>query len=232
MSKLRKIRTQAGRLTMGERRRRIKASGAAPGEVIILDVSDRKLSKRQRRRGLTTNAVDVDFAVETQFSVDMDVRKLVNFLRIAIGIHLRESMLKGESPDGFGLHPKPRPSTLDRNPGRPNILGVLTGETAKNWYIGTIGGGSFTARAKITPAQVGGLGTDSEGVFVAGQGRDAAMAYMASRGVRFMTVEGDVAELVKQVTEQWLQAAVPSSGDGVKTPGRINPRGGSLAGFA
>jgi hypothetical protein len=197
-----RLRTKSGRLSTKERRRRIAASGAKPGEVVILDVT------RRRERGVRRrNAISVDMAVETQWAADLDVRKLLHELRIVLAEHYRASLLAGQRADGRGpLPPLKRDSSRSR--------GVLTGEMANRWGLSKITGGPFRASTKLRPFE--------------GGERAPMIARELRRGVDYQSVEGVVPQLIAQVVQDWLRRAVPSDGDGVGTPATAETQGGEL----
>lgn len=194
-------RTRSGRLKVAERRRRLQEADQGDGRTIILDVSRRR-SRGQRSRG----SWHVDLAVSTQFSVDLDVRKLVHRIRIELAEHYRASLLAGRTPDG-----KPLPK-LKREPGRD--WGVESGFLAENWLVFPIRGGPFAASATLKPN-----GRD---------GRSHMINRNLRRGIDLQSVRGEAAEVIRRTTDAWLQGAVPASGDGVGTPARVPKGGGTL----
>lgn len=189
----RSIRTKGGRLKTAERRRRIRSAGAKPGEVVLLDVT------RKRERGQRTrNAILVDFVVETQWSVDLDIRKFLHEVRINLAEHYRNALLSGMRADGKGPLP---PLKRDRE-GRTR--GVKSGEMAEKWGIGPVVGGPFRASVKLRPFD---------------GGEHAPMiSRELRRGVDYQSVEGDAAKVIQDTLQDWIRRAVPASGDGVATP--------------
>jgi hypothetical protein len=193
----RSIRRKSGKLRVGERRRRIR--NAKPGEVVLLEVANRRTGKFGRGRA-AQNSIEINLGVEQQWAADTDVRKLLHVLRIALGEHYRDSLLAGQKADGFGPLPP-----LKRDKGRTR--GVLTGELAKRWGIGAITGGPFQARVKLRP-------------YAAGE-RNVVITRELQRGNDYQSIEGAAAEVIQQVVAAWLEAAVPTGGDGVATPASV-----------
>ena len=195
-------RLRSGRLKVGERRRRIQEAGAKPGEVIILD-------RHERRRGgeRVRGAWQVDLQVQTQFSADIDVRKLVHFVRLALAEHFRASLLAGQRPNGGSL-----PALKDTEVGRS--FGVDTGFLAEHWLLLPVRGGPFAASAVLKP--------NGEG------GRGFMIDRNLRRGIDFQSIDGAAAEVIRRTTEEWLRAAIPSDGDGVATPATVPTSGGTL----
>lgn len=169
---------------------------------MILDRSERRRGG-QRQRG----AWQVDLHVQTQFSVDIDVRKLVHFVRLALAEHFRASLLAGKRPGGGSL-----PSLKDPDGGRS--FGVDSGFLAENWLVLPVRGGPFAASARLKPN-----GADGRGYMIDRNLR---------RGIDFQAIDGDAAEVIRRTTEEWLAAAVPADGDGVATPARVPMGGGTL----
>ena len=93
MARRRRTRLRSGRLKASERRRRLNAANPPPGGVVILDVT-----RRNRRGRRTRDSWSVDLAVRTQFSADLDVRKLAHAIRMELAEHYRASLLQGRRP--------------------------------------------------------------------------------------------------------------------------------------
>jgi hypothetical protein len=202
MRAARGTRMRSGRLKTSERKRRLNAANPKPGEVVILDHSRRSF-RGQRSRG----SWNVDLAVRTQCSVDMDVRKLVHAIRVNLGLHFRAALLGGQKADGKGSLPRLKG-------GESRAWGVESGFLANNWSIGPIRGGSFAATCVIQPN-----GAD---------GRSFMISRNLARGVDLQAIDGAAAEVIRRTTEEWLRVAAPADGDGVATPARIPTRGGTL----
>jgi hypothetical protein len=198
----RAIRTKGGRLKTSVRRRRIRAAGAKPGEVVLLDVT------RKRTKGVRgKNSILIDMVVETQWAADLDVRKLLHEIRVNLAEHYQAALLSGMKPDGSGPHPP-----LKRDKGRKR--GVLTGEMAKRWGLGKITGGPFRASTKIRP-------------FDSGE-RAPMLARELKRGNDFQAITGTAAKVIQETVAAWVRDAIPASGDGVGTPESVPQQGGEL----
>lgn len=207
-----RIRTKSGRLTAGERRRRLSSTSLRPGEVIILDRSRRVV--KGKRSG---NAMQAELRVGHTFGIDTDVRKLLHVARVDLGEHYRESLLGGQRPSGAGDLPELKPKTLERNPGRPNAFGVLSGTMARRWLLLKIRGGPLAASTRIKPN-----GED---------GRSFAINKWLKRGVDLQSIDGEAAEVIRAAIERFLHQAVPTVGDGVGTPATVPHSGGELPSF-
>ncbi len=195
---------------MGERRRRLNAAAPKPGEVVILDHSRRRSGGKRSRASW-----QVELAVQTQFSADLDVRKLVHFVRMQLALHYRNSLLAGKRPGGGELPELKKRGEKTRGIARQ--WGVQSGFMAENWLIFPVRGGPFAARALLKP-----------------NGRDGR-SYMINnnlrRGIDLQAIDGAAAEVIRSTTEEWLRAAVPADGDGVGTPTRVPLGGGTLKGM-
>jgi hypothetical protein len=207
-----KIRGSTGRLMAGERRRRINAASPKPGEVVILDQS-RRASKGERSRG----AMQVELRVETQFSVDLDVRKLVDRIRVDLASSFTDDLLAHQKADGKGQLPVLSEKTLalEKSKGRTrskDSFGERSGWMAQHWLLLPMRGGPYQASCVIKPN--------------GSQGRSFMINSQLQRGIDFQSVTGSKAELIKEITAEWLRGAVPSSGDGVATPASADTRCG------
>lgn len=200
-----RIRTKSGTLTVAERRRRIRAASPRPGEIVLLDQHTRRTKGKQNR-----NSIRIDFHVPVQWAVDIDVRKLVHELRVALAEHYSRSLLAGQRADGTG--PLPR---LAKKSEQDRTYGVKSGEMARHWMMGAITGGPMRARCRIKPW--------------GGGGRAAMINRALEDDVDFQAVDGVVSELIDDVVMNWLRRAVPSSGDGVATPVSVPLRAGKLS---
>jgi len=194
-------RLRSGRLKKGERARRLNAAAPKPGEVVILDHSRRKKGGRRSR-----SSWQVELAVQTQFSADLDVRKLVHVVRMALAEHFRASLLAGRKADGGKLPPLKRDSARQ--------WGVESGFMAENWLVFPVRGGSFAASALLKPN-----GRD---------GRSFMINKNLRRGIDLQAIDGTAAEVIRATTQDWLRAAVPAGADGVATPARVPLSGGTL----
>lgn len=167
------------------------------------------VSRRHRRGRRSRDAWQVDLVVRAQFSVDLDVRKLVHVIRMQLAEHYRASLLQGRRPDGS---PLPQLKRGDVRGGRR--WGVDSGWMAENWLVFPIRGGPFRASARLKP-----------------NGRDGR-SYMINnnlrRGIDLQSVRGSAAEVIRETTDRWLADAVPAGGDGVATPTRVPTTGGLL----
>ncbi len=163
-------------------------------------------SRRRTRGRRSRNSWQVDLAVQTQFSADIDVRKLVHVVRMALAEHYRASLLAGRQPGGKAL------PALKREPARQ--WGVESGFMAENWLVFPIRGGPFAASARLKPN-----GRD---------GRSFMINNNLRRGIDLQAIDGAAAEVIRATTEAWLRAAVPAGGDGVATPAKVPLSGGTL----
>lgn len=202
-------RLKSGRLKKGERRRRLNAAAPRPGEVVILDRSRRR-TRGRRSRG----SWQVELAVQTQFSADLDVRKLVHVVRLALAEHFRASLLSGRQADGSGALPELKAGEGRKRFGVARAWGVDSGFMAENWLIFPIRGGPFAASALLKPN-----GRD---------GRSFMINNNLRRGIDLQAIDGAAAEVIRATTEVWLRDAIPNSGDGVATPARVPLAGGTL----
>ncbi len=170
---------------------------------------------RRRRRGKRSRAsIQIELATRTQFSVDLDVRKLLHELRIAVADHYRAALIAGQRADGRGPLPALASGAAGREFGVTRRYGVESGFMAENWLVFGIRGGPFRAAVTLKPNGAGGRGN---------------MINAALRnGVDFQSIEGDVAQIIQRTTQDWMQNAVPSGGDGVSTPPRTRLGGGTL----
>lgn len=212
-----KIRGSTGKLLASEKRRRVNAKSPKPGEVVILDES-RRVKKGQRSR----NSMQVELVVQAQFSVDLDVRKLNHAIRIGLASSFRDDLLAHESADGKGHLPQLSEKTiaLERAKGRtrsPNSFGERSGWMAQHWVLLPIRGGPFAASCTIKPNGAG--------------GRNFMINSQLQKGIDFQSVVGPKAELIQKIVGEWLQGAVPASGDGVATPATADTKGGELPQF-
>jgi hypothetical protein len=207
-----RIRTKSGRLTAGERRRRVSAANLQPGEVIILDRS-RRVVKGVRSK----NSLTAELRVGVQFAVDTDVRKLLHATRVALAEHFQAKLRAGERPDGRGELPHLKARTLARNPGRPDRFGVLTGEMARRWLLLKITGGPLRASTRMKPW--------------GGDGRNFMINKLLARGVDFQSIDGEAAEVIRQALEDFIRHAAPTEGEGVATPVSVPHAGGELPTF-
>lgn len=199
----RAIRTRAGRLRQGERRRRLRAAALAPGEIILLDTT------RARRKGTRLrNSISLEFASTVQWAADLDIRKFIAMWRLALAEYFSASLLHGQRPDGSGPLPQ-----LERESERNRSYAVKTGFMAANWNIHRITGGPFRARTVVKPNG-------------AGQRADVIRRALAD-GVDFQAVTGPAADITREVLRQWLAMAVGTV-DGVATPERVTTEGGTL----
>ena len=85
----RAIRTKSGRLRRGVARRRIDAAG--PGEVVVLDRGRRMVKRADGSRVRSRNSFTLDFAVVSPLAFDLDVRKLVDELRVNLAEHYSDA---------------------------------------------------------------------------------------------------------------------------------------------
>lgn len=206
----RRTRSKAtGRLLRSERRRRIAKATTRPGEIVLIDKSVRK-----KKGQATRNSIQIEWHVETQWSVDLDVRKAVHEWRLALARHYRDQLLAGLKADGKGALPP-----LRRKQGREgDTYAVDSGWMAQNWLVGPIRGGPSNARCTLKPNGRG--------------GRAEMINRSLDRDIDLQAVDGVVEEITKQVWDQWIADAVLPLGDGVATPVSVpHGKGGRLTQF-
>lgn len=185
------LRTKSGRLKAGIKKRRIKKG--EPGSVILLDKTRAaKLTKKGRVR--SKNAINVEYAVITEFMIDLDVRKLVEMVTIALAEHFRASLLAGVTADGKGplpvLSKKSRDGTFGPRGGQ---FANKTGFMANNWGLLNIIGTSTKASRKVKPN-----GAD---------GRSILINNWANRDVDpvdLQSVDGAAGKVIEQTLNQWM----------------------------
>lgn len=203
-----RIRTKSGRLTAGERRRRLAATGLQPGEVIILD-RNRRVTKGVR----STNSMLVEFRVDSQLAIDSDVRKLLHEIRVNLAEHYRQQLLSGERASGSGDLPELKETTIARNPNRPKSFGVLSGEMARKWLLLKITGGPLAAQTRIKPN-----GAD---------GRSFTINRWLAKGIDLQSIDGAAAEVIRVAIARFVNKAV-SDTQGIATPPNPNTTEGDL----
>ncbi|EDM74775.1 hypothetical protein PPSIR1_10970, partial [Plesiocystis pacifica SIR-1] len=174
----RAIRTKSGRLRRGVARRRIQAAG--PGEVIVLDQGRRMVKRRDGSRSRSRNSFTLDFAVATPLAFDLDMRKLVDELRLNLAEHYSLSLLASQLADGSAPLPPLSRKTQAIHPERdPDSFGVRSGQLARRWLIYPVRGTTVRASARLKP--------------YGGEGRSHRINGWLERGIDLQSVRGDAA---------------------------------------
>ena len=204
------IRTKSGRLRRSVARRRIEAAG--PGEVILLDRGRRMTRRLDGTRARSRNSFTLDFAVASPLVFDLDIRKLVDELRVNLAEHYSLSLLAGRTADGLGTLPPLSAATQAMDEPRiSDTFGVRSGEMARRWLIFPVRGTSVRASAKVKPC--------------GGGGRSHQINGWLARGIDFQSVRGDAEAVIKSTIAAWMAA---THGTTVSTPKTATTRGGEL----
>lgn len=116
--------------------------------VILSKDRARKASKRhggQQRRG----AWQLTFTVQRELAYDLDMRRIVDYVRVQIMEEYRRSLRSGKTPGGRPL-PRTKPRTQSEF-GGGTIYGMRSGYMADHWWTGKIRGGAFRSFVLVKP---------------------------------------------------------------------------------
>lgn len=207
------LRTKAGRLGVAARRR---MAPSEPGRVALLDSHARKRKWGDGHRTVK-DSIHADFAVGSELVFDIDCRKLLEHVSLALADHYERSLFDGQTADGRDRLPELSETTLAVDPGRvQKTFGVRSGWMALHWWLGKITGGMFSARRLIKPN-----GSD---------GRDVQInRWLAPKGgapvVDLQSVEGAAAAVIENALQTY---AAGCYGETVATPAKANLSAGVL----
>lgn len=154
----------------------------------------------------------VSFDVFSPFAYDLDVRKLIEKVTVALAIHHRESIKAGKHPSGGEL-PKLDPNSVDGSfgPRKKNTFFMKSGEANERWWLGKIRGTSTKASRIIkTPTPISEKGIPIPWVINAWLNRKVP--------IDLMSIDGAASEVIKKAIAAWLEEAV---GEGVATKKEI-----------
>lgn len=181
-------------------RRKVKP-GPARGLILSKDRA-RKASKRAGG-GRLRGTWEIRFDVKRDLAYDLDMRKVVDHVRLAIMEHYRQSLRAGKTPGGRPL-PRTKPKTQEQFGGGP-IYGLRSGYMADHWWSGKIRGGPFRSFVLVKPyGGDGGPSSPSEG--------KAGRAFMVKNALRrrpavdFQSVRGPARRVIQRAFDEAISA--------------------------
>lgn len=116
--------------------------------VILSKDRARKASKKQGGQQLR-GAWHLEFKVMRELAYDLDMRRIIDHVTVAIMEHYRASLRKGITPGG-----RPLPRTKQRTQqefGGGTVYGLRSGYMADHWWRGKIRGGPFRCFVLVKP---------------------------------------------------------------------------------
>lgn len=190
--------------------------GPARGVILSKDRA-RKASKRAGG-GKLRGAWEIRFDVKRELAYDLDMRKIIDHVRLVVMEHYREFTLAGRHPSGR-RHPKRTEETRKRH-GGGTAMGVLSGYMANHWWSGKIRGGPFRSFVLIKPYG----GADGPTPRHVGPGRAIVIRRLLRQGVDFQGTTG----AARKVFQAGFDEAISDGFGDVKTPARARTREGLL----
>jgi hypothetical protein len=194
-------------------------SGPATGVILSRDRA-RKASKKAGG-GALRNAWQIRFTVKRELAYDLDMRKVVDHVRVAVMEHYRKSLKAGRTPGGRAL---PKTKTRTRTQfGGGTTYGLRSGYMADHWWSGKIRGGPFRCFVLVKP--YGGTGGPTPAS--PGPGGRAFMiknALKRTPPVDFQSVRGPARAVIQKAFDEAVTAGF---GD-VRTPSSVRVSEGLL----
>lgn len=137
----------------------------------------------RRKNGFSTT-----FAASGDWSYSFDAGLLVDALRTALLALYRQGILEGEKPDGSGAQPPLGAKALAVKDRRGKTRGYRSGYLADNLRASKITGSTTKASSRIVPPT----------------NRNVYIASEAKRGNTFFSLSGIAAQLIAEVTDQFI----------------------------
>ncbi len=126
-----------------------------PGTIVLLDTHKTTSKKKGQARVTHKNSMSADFRVETDLAYDLDARKVVEHISIALATHYQNSLLVGQRADGSGplpgLSDRTVATAIEQGTARVGGFGLKSGWMARNWTLGKIRGTSLRATRQVKP---------------------------------------------------------------------------------
>ncbi len=166
-----------------------------PGQGTIL-----KKSRARRSKGrVVKDSFTVTLEVTESLVYDVNASKLIAHVSFRLAEHHRDSILAGRHPSGgklHGLSARTLDGTFDDRGGGKTFFNN-TGDSARNWWLGPVIGGSVKARRLLKPV-----------IMSDGPGRwDFMINAWLRRGIDLQSIRGTAARVIAKATDEYLDLA-------------------------
>lgn len=120
-----------------------------PMRGVILSKDRARKASKAHGGGARRGAWQIQFIVKRDLAYDLDMRRIIDHVRLAVMEHYRTSLRGGKTPGGRTL-PKTKPKTRSKFGGGATY-GLRSGYMADHWWTGKIRGGPFRCFVLVKP---------------------------------------------------------------------------------